>query len=351
MSRRWLCKGQTAAPQPQHLSDPVLSELCCRFPVVLGRRSARPEDLFHVHSAAFDLLEEQLAKWPGGCPPMVLEANAGPGLLSRRLLEGGRLPAGTHIRLFEHRIPFLDNLKAQVEAWPGRLELVQKSLLHMHSHEEELLMGIPARPWTEEPAAVLVATLSRTREVGFLRYVLHKLPLGMSLFMLGRLPLLVFVSHTEAAHIMATQESNFKHYRDVSILYQLFFDIKVCGEVSRELFLPPRGVKQQAPLQLMRLMPRRDLWELVDSADQLPELVFFVRQNMVRRTAYVLPCLEKWIPGCGPRLLRAGATRVFERMGDLCPERMLRLFRLFSALPEYPQSAFTAAAVAAREII
>uniref|UniRef100_A0A023GEA2 Dimethyladenosine transferase 2, mitochondrial n=1 Tax=Amblyomma triste TaxID=251400 RepID=A0A023GEA2_AMBTT len=168
--------------------------------------------------------------------------------------------------------------------------------------------------------------------------------------MLGRLPLLLFMSHTEANHIMAGPGSNFNYYRDISILYQLFFDIKVCGEVSRELFLPPRGVKQQAPLQLVRLMPRRDLFELVDSVDRLFELVFFVRQNMVRRTAYVLPCLEKWIPGCGPRLLRAGATRVFERMGDLCPERMLDLFRLFSALPEYPQSAFISAAAAAREI-
>ncbi|XP_077520891.1 mitochondrial transcription factor B2 isoform X9 [Amblyomma americanum] len=297
----------------------------------------------------FDLLAEQLAEWPGGCPPMVLEANAGPGLLSRRLLERDHLPAGTRIRLFEHRSHFLAELKAQVEAWPGRLELVQANLLHMHNHEEQLLEGIPARPWTEEPAAVLVASLSRSREVGFLRYLLHQLPMGTSLFMLGRLPLLVFMSHTEASHITAGRESNFKHYRDISILYQLFFDIKMCGEVSRDLFLPPRGAKQQSPLQLMRLMPRRDLWELVDGTDRLHELVFFVRQNMVRRTAYVLPCLEKWIPGCGPQLLRAGATRVFERTGDLSPERMLYLFHLFSALPEYPQSAFTAAAVAARE--
>ncbi|KAH8027441.1 hypothetical protein HPB51_005585 [Rhipicephalus microplus] len=90
-------------------------------------------------------------------------------------------------------------------------------------------------------------------------------------------------------------------------------------------------------------MPRSDLWNLAGGPERLHELVFFVRQNMVRRTAYVLPCLEKWIPGCGPRLLREGATRVFERMGDLSPERMLRLFQLFSALPEYTQSAFTAA--------
>ncbi|XP_077520885.1 mitochondrial transcription factor B2 isoform X3 [Amblyomma americanum] len=393
LSRRWLCKRQTPAPQPQHISDPALSELCHRFPAILSRRTSRAEDLFHVHSAALgwrslprwsvaglvvssqessgrasvklkwllvltdsgqrpsfiDLLAEQLAEWPGGCPPMVLEANAGPGLLSRRLLERDHLPAGTRIRLFEHRSHFLAELKAQVEAWPGRLELVQANLLHMHNHEEQLLEGIPARPWTEEPAAVLVASLSRSREVGFLRYLLHQLPMGTSLFMLGRLPLLVFMSHTEASHITAGRESNFKHYRDISILYQLFFDIKMCGEVSRDLFLPPRGAKQQSPLQLMRLMPRRDLWELVDGTDRLHELVFFVRQNMVRRTAYVLPCLEKWIPGCGPQLLRAGATRVFERTGDLSPERMLYLFHLFSALPEYPQSAFTAAAVAARE--
>ncbi|KAH6925550.1 hypothetical protein HPB50_007102 [Hyalomma asiaticum] len=222
----------------------------------------------------------------------------------------------------------LNDVQAQVAAWPKRLELVEADLLRMHNREEQLLAGITPRPWTHEPEAVLVASLSRVREVGFLRYVLHQLPLGTSLFALGRLAFLLFLSHTEAAHITAARGSNFRHYRDVSILYQLFFHIDVLG---------------QAPLQLLRLVPRSDLWDLAGSPERLHELVFFVRQNMVRRTAYVLPCLEKWIPGCGPRLLREGATRVFERMGDLSPERMLRLFLLFSALPEYSQSAFTAA--------
>ncbi|XP_075554399.1 mitochondrial transcription factor B2 isoform X2 [Dermacentor variabilis] len=358
-------------------SDPELLALCNSFPALLGRRTGQPEDLFHVHTAALEMLEEQLAHWPGGCPPLVLEANAGPGLLSRRLIEGGRL--ASHLRLFEHRECFLPQLRAQVSAWPARLELVEADLLRMHNREEQLLAGITPRPWThakrakwiqamslvnvdgslwqpsansrvcsrhllQAPEAVLVASLSRVREVGFLRYVLHQLPMGTSLFALGRLAFLLFLSHTEAAHITAARGSNFRHYRDVSILYQLFFHVDALGQVSRDYFLPPRGAKAQAPLQLVRLVPRSDLWDLAGSPERLHELVFFVRQNMVRRTAYVLPCLEKWIPGCGPRLLRAGATRVFERMGDLSPERMLRLFQLFSALPEYSQSAFAAAA-------
>lgn len=322
-------------------TDCELSALCNSFPALLGRRTGQPEDLFHVHTAALEMLEEHLTHWPGGCPPLVLEANAGPGLLSRHLIEAGRV--ASRMRLFEHRQCFLPQLRAQVATWPTRLELVEADLLRMHNREEQLLAGITPHPWTHEPEAVLVASLSRVREVGFLRYVLHQLPLGTSLFALGRLAFLLFLSHTEAAHITAARGSNFRHYRDVSILYQLFFHIDVLGQVSRDLFLPPRGGKTQAPLQLLRLVPRSDLWDLAGSPERLHELVFFVRQNMVRRTAYVLPCLEKWIPGCGPRLLREGATRVFERMGDLSPERMLRLFLLFSALPEYSQSAFTAA--------
>lgn len=328
-----------------------LAELCQRFPTILGRKSSRPDDLFHVHSAALDLLEEQLAEWPGGCPRVVLEANAGPGLLCRRLMEGGRLPDTCRVRLFERRPAFLPGLEALVEAWPERVELVTEDLLRMHGREDMLLAGIPHRPWTDEGAeAVLVGTLSRAREVSFMRYLLHQLPLGSSGFShCGRLPLLLFLSQTEAAHIKAGRGSNFRHYRDISVLYNLFFDIDLCGQVPRDLFLPPQGVKAQGPLELVRLVPRRDLWELAGSAERLTELAFFVRQNMVRRTAYVLPCLEKWIPGCGPRLVRAGATRVFERMGDLSPERMLDLFRLFAALPEYPESAFFAAASAAKE--
>ncbi|KAL1419917.1 hypothetical protein MTO96_004621 [Rhipicephalus appendiculatus] len=236
-------------------SDPELVALCNSFPALRGRKTGQPEDLFHVHTATLDLLEEHLVHWPGGCPPLVLEANAGPGLLSRRLVEAGRITS--RVRMFEHRQCFLPKLRAQ-------------------------------------------------------------LPMGTSLFALGRLAFLLFLSHTEAAHITASRGSNFRHYRDVSILYQLFFHVDVLGQVSRELFLPARGGKTQAPLHLVRLVPRSDLWDLAGSPERLHELVFFVRQNMVRRTAYVLPCLEKWIPGCGPRLLR-------------------------EALPEYSQSAFTAA--------
>lgn len=339
--------GTTAQPVSK---GEDLQELCQLFPMILGRKSGRPDDLFHVHSAALDLLAKELADWPGGCPRLVLEANSGPGLLSRQLLEGRRLPDTCRWRLFEHRPPFLEGLRALVEAWPDRLELVTEDVLRMHGREDILLAGIPHRPWTDEGAeAVLVATLSRVREVSFLRYLLHQLPMGASYFGRGRLPLLLFLSQTEASHIKAGRGSNFRHYRDVSVLYNLFFDIDLCGQVPRDLFLPPRGLKAQASLELVRLVPRRDLWELAGSAERLPEFVFFVRQNMVRRTAYVLPCLEKWIPGCGPRLVRAGAARVFERMGDLSPERMLELFRLFAALPEYPESAFFAAAAAAKE--
>ncbi|XP_075554401.1 mitochondrial transcription factor B2 isoform X4 [Dermacentor variabilis] len=259
-------------------SDPELLALCNSFPALLGRRTGQPEDLFHVHTAALEMLEEQLAHWPGGCPPLVLEANAGPGLLSRRLIEGGRL--ASHLRLFEHRECFLPQLRAQVSAWPARLELVEADLLRMHNREEQLLAGITPRPWThakrakwiqamslvnvdgslwqpsansrvcsrhllQAPEAVLVASLSRVREVGFLRYVLHQLPMGTSLFALGRLAFLLFLSHTEAAHITAARGSNFRHYRDVSILYQLFFHVDALGQVSRDYFLPPRGAKAQ----------------------------------------------------------------------------------------------------------
>ncbi|KAK8772063.1 hypothetical protein V5799_024693 [Amblyomma americanum] len=62
LSRRWLCKRQTPAPQPQHISDPALSELCHRFPAILSRRTSRAEDLFHVHSAA--LVSPRSSKWP-----------------------------------------------------------------------------------------------------------------------------------------------------------------------------------------------------------------------------------------------------------------------------------------------
>lgn len=50
---------------------------------------------------------------------------------------------------------------------------------------------------------------------------------------------------------------------------------------------------------------------------------------------------RRWIPNCGPRLIRQGLT-IFTEFGDLNATQMLRLFQLFTSWPEFPDCPFQA---------
>ncbi|KFM79897.1 Dimethyladenosine transferase 2, mitochondrial, partial [Stegodyphus mimosarum] len=90
---------------------------------------------------------------------------------------------------------------------------------------------------------------------------------------------------------------------------------------------------------LVKLTPVSDLPKLVTDSNKLLEFYYFVRNHLGKRTAYVIPTMEKWIPFCGPRLIKEGMN-VFTRFGDLNPKQILMLFNQFSSWPEYEDSSF-----------
>ncbi|XP_064485054.1 dimethyladenosine transferase 2, mitochondrial-like isoform X2 [Ornithodoros turicata] len=327
-------------------TDPEITRVWERFPKILRRRTADPEHIYHVHSAAVELLVKNVN--PTSEEALIFEANPGPGVLTKALLEAG-IP---QLRVFEKIPVFVGHLE---------LDIVREDFLRLASisasdeygvteRTSQLLRGVPHLPWKNEPVVRVVGTLSRKKEVTFLRFLLHVLPQRASIFAVGRIDFLLFISGLEYTYITSTNK-DLRRYRGISVLYKLFFDIQVIDKVPRRLFLPlppkwkpkPNNVAvDHDNLFLVRLTPRSDLFELLTPPERLLELVFFIRQNMVKRTAYVIPTLEKWIPGCGPRLIHCG-VKVFSRMGDLSPDQMLTLFQQFSALSEYQDSPFIAA--------
>ncbi|XP_064485055.1 dimethyladenosine transferase 2, mitochondrial-like isoform X3 [Ornithodoros turicata] len=306
-------------------TDPEITRVWERFPKILRRRTADPEHIYHVHSAAVELLVKNVN--PTSEEALIFEANPGPGVLTKALLEAG-IP---QLRVFEKIPVFVGHLELLKEQYPSQLDIVREDFLRLASisasdeygvteRTSQLLRGVPHLPWKNEPVVRVVGTLSRKKEVTFLRFLLHVLPQRASIFAVGRIDFLLFISGLEYT-------------------------------VPRRLFLPlppkwkpkPNNVAvDHDNLFLVRLTPRSDLFELLTPPERLLELVFFIRQNMVKRTAYVIPTLEKWIPGCGPRLIHCG-VKVFSRMGDLSPDQMLTLFQQFSALSEYQDSPFIAA--------
>ncbi|KAM7288552.1 dimethyladenosine transferase 2, mitochondrial [Ixodes scapularis] len=170
---------------------------------------------------------------------VLFEANPGPGILTRCLLKSG-VP---HLRVFEKNPLFLKELEGLKQRYPSQLEVVEEDLLRLPtlqacdsygitSRVDALLRGLPPQAWKEPPCLLVIASLSRKRELSFLRFLLHVLPQRASLFAIGRIDFLLFLTETEYTYLSASNsDHNFKKYRDVSILYKLFFDIEVLGKV------------------------------------------------------------------------------------------------------------------------
>nr|CAD7425591.1 unnamed protein product [Timema monikensis] len=94
-------------------------------------------------------------------------------------------------------------------------------------------------------------------------------------------------------------------------------------------------------MYLVKITPRRDLFENIGPANNLQPLWYFVRHHMTSRRKRIIPELERWIPNCGPRLIMRGIN-IFTEFGDLTPHEILLIFQDFSSWPEYPMCTFPA---------
>ncbi|XP_076359974.1 mitochondrial transcription factor B2 isoform X2 [Tachypleus tridentatus] len=317
-----------------------------------------PDNLYIASTQIADILTHQLISQFLGDETCVFEASPGLCLLTKGLLKAG-VP---HLRVFEKRTDSLSHLEDLKEQYPSQLEIVKEDILNlpkltardMHTGDntvDQLLKGVQHREWKESPPLKIVAVLSEKREVTFLRFLLSRLSLQTSVYAVGRTQLFVFVTGKEYMYMTASAGDNYMKYRSSTVLYNLFFDIELLKKIPRNYFLPP--FKRQAKsckkimydaenLYLMKLTPRANLFETVGSPEKLPDLFFFVKQHLMKRNSLVIPTLEKWIPHCGPRLIKEGMT-IFTKFGDLTPTEILNIFNNFSSWQEYEDSPFKAA--------
>ncbi|CAG2057133.1 unnamed protein product, partial [Timema podura] len=94
-------------------------------------------------------------------------------------------------------------------------------------------------------------------------------------------------------------------------------------------------------MYLVKIAPRRDIFESLGSTNNLQPLWYFVRHHMTSRRKRIIPELERWIPNCGPRLIMRGIN-IFTEFGDLTPHEILLIFQDFLSWPEYPMCTFPA---------
>ena len=157
--------------------------------------------------------------------------------------------------------------------------------------------------------------------------------------------------------ISAGPSDGFYNYRFASVLFQLLFKWKVLKTFPSQAFLPWQSTdvvgreqsnRGRSPLpqpHTSYFVKFETNFHLLDqlNKENLFSFYFFVRHNLFSRRCRVIPNLEKFVPDCGPRLIRKGFT-IFTHFGELSPEQILELYLEFSSWPELEFSSFGTAA-------
>ncbi|XP_013105854.1 dimethyladenosine transferase 2, mitochondrial [Stomoxys calcitrans] len=326
----------------------------------------------------------------------ILELNPGIGLFTRKLLD--REDKLKKILLMESMDYFMDNLQEMHSLYPDRVKvkladltniwkLVYQDKLDNGNRVQELLRDIPRKAHNQDPNLIIFGAIGSYQ---FLKHLINSIVFQNSFLTMGRPEMYLVLPPPLYLHLSCTNEIGYMVYRSTTILFQILFEYRFIAHLPREDFLPTqaeyntskgsklRRVRSVNPehLYLVRIIPRRNIFDFITIED-LPALWYFVKQNCVSRRNRIIPNLEKWIPGCGPRLIvnkkpRKIATPLYEdedasilpqysaqcmsisnhdyypniniytQFGDLTPSQFLTLFSMFRSWPEYEESSFLA---------
>ncbi|XP_053637501.2 dimethyladenosine transferase 2, mitochondrial [Cherax quadricarinatus] len=136
-------------------------------------------------------------------------------------------------------------------------------------------------------------------------------------------------------------------YHYLSIPFQIYFHLEHLDVASRSGFYPPLRAHgrntRMAPgsnnMYLIKISPRKELWEMI-SKDELEKFEFFMNTvSRIKRNDTLLMCLERWIPDCGPQLIKNGLN-IFNHPKNLTLEQLLLAYKIFTNLPLYEESPF-----------
>nr|CAD7457563.1 unnamed protein product [Timema tahoe] len=286
----------------------------------------------------------------------VLEANPGLGLITEALLRQG-IP---RVRLYEASPPFVRHLNQTLkEKYNDRITLMHCDLFSMWkmvfqdkldngARMDTVLEGIAKRSWTDgiEAAMKIVGVLP---SLGFIKHLLNSITFQTGIMIYGRPELYLIMN--PALYIV----TGYLQYRASSVLFQILFTSDLLTKLPRKAILPwiiDSSTKKLSNVKkihthdsdfmyLVKIAPRRDIFESLGSANNLQPLWYFVRHHMTSRRKRIIPELERWIPNCGPRLIMRGIN-IFTEFGDLTPHEILLIFQDFLSWPEYPMCTFPA---------
>ncbi|KAH8311245.1 hypothetical protein KR044_005209, partial [Drosophila immigrans] len=390
------CYQSTKAQRAQHAER--LTRYSTEFPEKLLSKKQKSAAYMYVADAEIaqqisDYLEPHLRQTE--CDTVV-ELNPGPGHLTRHLLD--RESQFRKIVLLESTDHFMPRLQELHSLYPDRVKVRHGDFVNLWKlaymdkmdsgmRVADLLYDVPQKRFTEDVNSLILGAVG---SYPFFKHLVNSLIFQTSLYNLGRCEMILAVPPPIYIHLTCSNDIGYLIYRSTSVLFQILFEHSFIAKVPREHFLPQQAkqtltkssklgkVKAINPeyLYLVKFKPRRNLHDLCAVQD-LPALWFFIKQNFVSRRNRIIPNLEKWVPGCGPRLIinRSSSSpvapvygddavgelppysmpsttmstrdyfpniNIYTQFGDLSPSQMLTLFTQFHQWPEYSESSFLA---------
>uniref|UniRef100_A0A1B0FHF6 rRNA adenine N(6)-methyltransferase n=1 Tax=Glossina morsitans morsitans TaxID=37546 RepID=A0A1B0FHF6_GLOMM len=368
------------------------------FPqTMLNKKHNAPTHMYLANEETANLIDKQLDRFFKQSPcDTILEINPGICLLTKKLLN--REKQFKKIVLIESTTHFVDRLQEMHYLYPDRVKFKQgdflniRKLVHMDKMDNgsrvvELLSDLPCKEYHDDTNMILFGAVGCYQ---FFKHLLNSIMFGNSFLNLGRAEMYLIMPPPIYLHLTCNKDVGYLLYRSTSILFQILFEYRFIEYLPRDSFLPLQSeyfFNKRSKLKkilsvdadklyLTRIVPRRNLHELC-SPEDLRALWYFVTQNCISRRNRIIPNLEKWIPGCGARLLvnngkseqppqfytdeqlsklpefsppckvlsAADALppiNIYTEFGDLNPNQMLALFRKFRTWPEYKESSFLA---------
>ncbi|KAM6461745.1 dimethyladenosine transferase 2, mitochondrial [Liasis olivaceus] len=282
-----------------------------------------------------------------------LEFEAGPGVLTRSLLN-----AGAHVIALESNKSFLPKLKSLKKEFESQLEVVRCNFIKLDANPYGLLkeselcsetlfknLGIFEVPWTADIPLKVVGIVPRKEERVFLWRLIYFLYECSSIYNYGRIELNLFVSE-RMYKVFVAKPPDKRTYQSLSVLWQTACDIHLLHKEPCSSFLINSKNSYSIPnsanehLYLVRLTPRKDLFTDFLTISNSRIFVMMVKQCFAKSTSRLLNKLNLWTYENAKNLLRELEIPENAVAGGLYPEAYKSLFELMEQSNQIDQSLF-----------
>ncbi|XP_063162170.1 dimethyladenosine transferase 2, mitochondrial [Candoia aspera] len=283
----------------------------------------------------------------------LLEFEAGPGILTRKLLN-----AGAHVIALESNKSFLPNLESLKKEFESQLEVVHCNFIKLDANPYGLLkeselcsetlfknLGIFEVPWTADIPLKVVGIVPRKQERLYLWRLTYFLYECSSIYNYGRIELNLFVSE-RMYKVFVAKPPDKRTYQSLSVLWQTACDIHLLHKEPCSSFLTNSKNSCSIPnsenehLYLVRLTPRKDLFTDFLTTTNSRVFVMMVKQCFAKSTSKLLNKLNLWTFENAKNLLRELEIPENATAGGLYPEAYKSLFELMEQSNRIDQSLF-----------